>query len=485
VAVAAIVEHAGAGVVADTPTGAAGEQLAGFRRLFYGCLRRRADALFELTDALLCAPGSVTSLPELSLVPVHRRGHGALYDAMAAGQLEVDSLRRSLAGLVLPRGTGGQIRLAADVSPWPRPDAECSPQRCHCHRPCRCDGVRQTIPGWPYSMIAGLESGRSSWTALLDAVRLRPGDDATEVTAAQLRELVARLVAAGQWVTGDPPILVVFDAGYDVVRLAWLLADLPVQLVGRVRSDRVFAARPTRYAGTGRPGRHGRLLKCDDPATWPAPDAVAADVHTRYGTVAVQAWSCLHPRLTRRGGWVDHAGRLPIVEGTLIHIKVDRLPGDRAPKPVWLWHSHPAADELDLQRVFRIFLRRFDLEHTFRFLKQTLGWTRPRLRTPEQADRWTWLIMVAYTQLRLARGMTEDLRRPWEASLHPDRLTPARVRRGFSRIRRTVGVPASAPKPTRPGPGRPKGSRNRRRAPRYTVGKQQKVDTGQPGATTP
>jgi hypothetical protein len=334
-------------------------------------------------------------------------------------------------------------------------------------------------------MIAALESGRSSWTALLDAVRLRPDDDATEVTAAQIGQLVARLAEAGQWCAGDPPILVVLDAGYDVVRLAWLLADLPVQLVGRVRSDRVFLARPGGgYAGTGRPARHGAPIKCDNQATWPAPEAVSTDVHSRYGNVAVQAWGRMHPRLARRGGWSAHAGRLPIIEGTLIHIRVDRLPGDRTPKPVWLWHNHPDAGGLDLQRIFRIFLRRFDIEHTFRFLKQTLGWTRPRLRTPEQADRWTCLILAAYTQLRLARGMTTDLRRPWEAPLDPDRLTPARVRRGFPRIRRTVGLPASAPKPTRPGPGRPKSSRNRRQAPRYTVGKQAKVDTSQPPADT-
>ena len=31
---------------------------------------------------------------------------------------------------------------------------------------------------------------------------------------------------------GDPAILIVFDAGYDVTRLALLLADLPVQLLG-------------------------------------------------------------------------------------------------------------------------------------------------------------------------------------------------------------------------------------------------------------
>ncbi|MCX4537002.1 hypothetical protein [Streptomyces sp. NBC_01669] len=113
------------------------------------------------------------------------------------------------------------------------------------------------------------------------------------------------------------------------------------------------------------------------------------------------------------------------------------------------------------------------MEHTFRFFKQTLGLTRPRLRTPEQADRWVWLILAAYAQLRLARPLTEDLRRPWEKPLTPDRLTPGRVRRGYPRIRRTVGTPARAPKASHPGPGRPKG-RTSTPAPRHPVGKKQR-----------
>jgi hypothetical protein len=453
------------------------QELAGFRREFYRCLTGRADALFELTDALLCAPGPVTSLPELSLEAVHRRGHGAMYDALACGHLEVDRLRRCLAGLRLPRGGNGQLRIAVDVTPWPRPDAECSSDRAHAHRPCRCDGVRQTIPGWPYSVVAVLESGPSSWTAPVDAVRLSPGQDATEVTAGQIRDLIVRLRQAGQLADGDPPVLVVLDAGYDVVRLAFLLRQLPVQLLARIRSDRVFHAPAAGYTGTGRPSRHGPAMKLDDPATWPAPQHTAASVHQRYGNVAIAAWGRHHPQLQRRAGWAQHPGPLPIVEGTLIHVQVDRLPGDRQPKPVWLWHSHPDVADLDLLRLFRAFLRRFDLEHTFRFLKQTLGWTRPRLRTPAQADRWTWLILAGYTQLRLARGLSTDLRRPWETPLDPHQLTPGRVRRGFPRIHRTTARPAAAPKPTHPGPGRPKGSTNKRPAPRYPVGKQSKVDT--------
>lgn len=234
------------------------DRLVRFRWEFYGALSRRRDALFELCEAVLCARGSVSSLPELSLEPVHRRGHGSTYAALADGRIEIARLRRSLVSLPLPRGSSGQIRLAADVTPWPRPDAECSADRAHCHRPCRCDGVRQTIPGWPYSVVAALESGRSSWTMPLDVQRLRPGSDLTEVTAVQIRDLLAELRQTGQWTEGDPPVLVVLDAGYDVVRLAFLLADLPVQLLARIRADRVFHARrpampvPGGQAGTAR-----------------------------------------------------------------------------------------------------------------------------------------------------------------------------------------------------------------------------------------
>ncbi len=99
-------------------------------------------------------------------------------------------------------------------------------------------GQAQMIPGRPYSVAAALESGRASWTAPLDAVRLGPEDDETEVTAARVRGVTERLIAAGRWREGDPPVLVVFGAGCDVTRLAWLLRDLPAERCGRLRSDR-------------------------------------------------------------------------------------------------------------------------------------------------------------------------------------------------------------------------------------------------------
>lgn len=88
--------------------------------------------------------------------------------------------------------------------------------------------------------MAALEPGRTSWTQVLDPVRLGPDDDVAQVTAVQVRAVVDRLVAAGQWRPVDPDVLIVFDADYDLSRLTFLLTDLPVEVLGRLRSDRVF-----------------------------------------------------------------------------------------------------------------------------------------------------------------------------------------------------------------------------------------------------
>lgn len=332
-------------------------------------------------------------------------------------------------------------------------------------------------------MICALETGRSSWTAPLDALRLAWGDDAATVTARQTRELTERLIEAGQWRPGDPDVLIVVDAGYDVPRLAFLLADLPVQVLGRMRSDRVLRrAAPPREPGTrGRPPRHGGEFVFGGPATWNTPDAATVTETRLYGTAVARAWDRLHPRLTHRSARVFQPGTLPVIEGTVIRLQVDRLPSGAIPKPVWLWWSGTDATATQVDLLRQVFLRRVDIEHTFRLFKQTLGWTTPKIRSPEAADRWTWLILAGCTRLRPARPPAVDLRRPWEKPSPPNRLTHARVRRDFRHLRPKAARPAEAQKPSRPGPGRPPGRKNTRSTPRHDVHTVRKPGTERPG----
>src|SRR5213592_3596412 len=111
----------------------------------------------------------------------------------------------------------------------------------------------------------------------------------------------------------------------------------------------------------------------------------------------------------------------PIVTGIVLRVRVAHLPKPtgRAKKTLWLWWSGPAGLAPDLDLCWRAYIHRFDVEHTLRFAKNTLGWTTPAPRTPEQADRWSWLIVAGYTQLQLARGLIADQRLPWERPRDP------------------------------------------------------------------
>src|SRR5919197_4824339 len=108
-------------------------ELTAFRQEFYDCLSARADAMFELADAVLCADGPVRSQVELSLVGEHRRGHGSLYAALSRGRLDIERLRAALAAAPLPRAADGRLVLAVDITCWLRPDAHTSPARILCH----------------------------------------------------------------------------------------------------------------------------------------------------------------------------------------------------------------------------------------------------------------------------------------------------------------------------------------------------------------
>jgi hypothetical protein len=98
---------------------------------------------------------------------------------------------------------------------------------------------------------------------------------------------------------------VVFDAGYDLTRLAWLLRDVPVIVAGRLRSDRVYYLPcPPRLPGqVGRTGRHGPTIDLDQPASHPASTVSTVSDTTRYGQAAADAWVLtVIPNADDRGG---------------------------------------------------------------------------------------------------------------------------------------------------------------------------------------
>ena len=229
-------------------------------------------------------------------MPEFRRGHGALYDALAAGQVDEEALAALLTGTLPPLVDGDEapawvaehdtidygllehalaglpaaeaaqvreacarwrrLRFAIDATPYPRPDAECSPDRGHVHHDaCRCDSTRKTIPGWEYQFTAALGHLRTAWAALVDVERTTPATR-TRQTARQVRNLLRRLHAAGAGGRGAP--LVIMDAGYSAAALTAALAGQPVHLLIRLAGRQRVLRRPGHLARQERPARQAR-----------------------------------------------------------------------------------------------------------------------------------------------------------------------------------------------------------------------------------
>lgn len=183
--------------------------LATFRHCFYECLHPRADALFELTDALLTAEG-LPSPVHLSLQASHRRGWGSLYATLWRGRIDAEALRELL-GRHLLAGSGSTPVYGVDVSVWNRCDAQSSPQRGYYYHPSRHSAGQPIVAGWAYQFIAQLDFVRGCWTAPVDALRVHPMEDANMVAVEQVNGLPGRLGKE------ESVPLFVFDAGYDPV----------------------------------------------------------------------------------------------------------------------------------------------------------------------------------------------------------------------------------------------------------------------------
>lgn len=300
--------------------------------------------------------------------------------------------------------------------------------------------------------------------------------DVNTAAATPIKALLARRPA-----DGAVPLFVV-DAGYDPVQVALDLDGVRVATLVRLRKDRCFSADPdpATAARTGRPPPHGHTFDCTAPASWLPPTAELHTEDPQYGTVRVRAWAGLHPKQQNHPGRGTKKTR-PVVRGTVILVAMSRLPGPPRPwQLLWVWWSGPGPPDLDV--IGRAYSRRFDAEHPFRFLEQGLNWTVPReaggpwpiadppwVRHPAQADRWTWLVLAAYTPRRLAAAGVPDQCLPGERPRREEHaLSPYRVRRAFSALFLIIGTPAHAPKPCGRSPGRPTG-RLSTPAPRHPV----------------
>jgi hypothetical protein len=415
-----------------------------FRQQVYDCLESRADALFSLCDGLLSSPQART-LPELSHSPFFERKWPSIYAALADGKINGEKLQvRCVRSVLAEWSEGVPIWLAVDATPEERPEAETSEDRGYIHVSNLPLADKPISIGWMFSVVGLLPEQASSWTAPLDVQRISSKQTAVGVAIEQLRRLKPLF--------GKRQVIVVADRWYGTPEMLRACQELGYSVLIRLKCNRKLYRQPVRRFLRGRPPQDGPLLQGTRPETQFDPSAVRETTDEKGRLTRVSRWDDVHFQQDR--------------DLILSVIRVERQSASgtkRDPRVSWFL----TLDQMvPLEQIPQRYGLRFSEEHLFRFLKQDLLWLDARVRTPEQFLRWSWIVMLAFLQLYLARELGQHALLPWEAKGRP--VTPRQVRRVMSTLLSQLGTPTRACQPRGKAPGRAKGFRPKP-APRYPV----------------
>ena len=394
--------------------------LTDFRRKTYACFTRAKDALMNAADALLTQTPA-RSLAELSLSPFFERHWSSLYEAFQDGMIDRDALQKLFAEYAPPPKEGERLVVGGDASSILRIESKTARDRTYVHASNLPEGTKPVRPGWQFSEIAVLPNEQSSFVYVLDNRRIPSTSTQGQVMAEQLKQAVTRI---------GRRFLFVADGYYGSQIFRDQSEEIACDVLVRFAKNRLLYREPPpapKKPGPGHPTWHGAPFHLKDPATHGQPDQAWEGIDQNDKKVEVRCWHNLHFQKARS----QKVSLFQVVRHGAAATKRD-------PKVSWFlfWGQVPPAPE----EVLRLYARRYNLEHAYRTAKQDLLWETPRLRTPEQFERWTDLVSVVRNTLFLARDLVEAQRQPWERECRAK--TPQQVRRAMGRIIAQLGTPA-------------------------------------------
>jgi hypothetical protein len=418
------------------------KELKEFREGVYESFERGADALFNVSDALL-SEVQAQSLAELSLSPFFERKWSSVYAGVQDGKINVRKLRKLIVKALLGLG-GKMVWLGVDASGIERAEAETSEDRGYIHVPNLPLADKAISVGWLWSKVVLLPETTSSWVPPLDTRRIPTEKTAVQVAIEQLRDLRPLLA--------DRIVVVVADRGYATPEFLRACYELGYLCLVRMKTDRTLYRPGVRVHARGPVPKDGAVFQAKRKETHGKPDEMVSQTDAKGRQVRCSRFGNLHFKEDRT---------LPLQV-----ICVEREAGKSTKRDPRVSCYVTLDTSIPLQDIPHHYARRFSHEHGYRFFKQDLLWTAAHVRTPEQFERWSWLVAIVMVQLYLARDLGEALYRPWESKDRP--LTPAQVRRVMPAILTLLGTPARPCRPRGVSSGRPKGFRPQP-APRFPV----------------
>ena len=406
-----------------------------FREKVYQSMRKRADAILDLVDALTVA-SHVASPVALSEETPFRRKFSSIFDTLRHGEIDFDLL---LAALYTYQPANSEELAGCEVygldcTPNEREEAETLEDRGSLKTQ-KEDPVRY---GHKYSWLVRLVNWGTSWVAPVDIRRVDSSLSDSQLGALQVEEADLR---------NPKQKVIVADSLYgNHIFLAIFLVVKHAYALVRLRSNLVFYERPKPHkkGKKGAPAKHGAKFKLSKPLR-------AADRTETFllgeQTVKLAAWQGLHFK------------KLAGLVGMVLRIEFLRADGTpRYKRPMWLFWTGP--ETVLLEDLCRMYLWRFAIEHMFRFLKQHMGLNANQSTDLVSTGNWMWLCALAYWQLLLMRDEVKASRPAWypaRTKSETKGLTPGQVQRSAFGYLVQLGTPARNTRNAGKGKGRSAG----------------------------
>jgi hypothetical protein len=421
------------------------KSISEFRKAVYQSLRRRADVLFDLIDALTVA-GQVNSPVALSEQKPFRRKFSSVYDGLENGEMDIGEIL-SLLPHCMPEDSetiAGHKVYSVDATANEHKQAETLPDR-SVLKSSKDEPMRY---GHKYSWLVRLIHFGTSWVAPVDIERISTETTDTKVASVQVQELDLH----------DPQAkVIVADSRYEDHQFLGIFEHFKHTFgLIRIHSNRVLYEEPQKKltGSRGAPRKHGKSFKLNSVHR---PEDQSKTFQLGKQTVRVRAWQKLHFK------------KLAALIGTLVQVEFFNEDGTlRYKRPMWLFWTGPQC--VSLSDLCRMYLWRFAIEHMFRFLKQHMGLNSNRSPGLVSAQQWMWLCALAYWQLLLMRNVAKEDYPAWYPHSRQQRakLTPYQVQRSALLFLLELGTPALKPRPAGKGKGRQKNYRPTPRS-RYPV----------------
>lgn len=245
-----------------------------FRQETYQMLGKAKDATFELMDSIMTTRNS-SCLAEFSLSPLFRRKWSSTYEALEDSRPNRNKLMKRY---IQEMPSSEYILLAIDHTAWGRRGAKTLRDRTYEHQASSNNSV--TV-GQGYSTIAWLPEKQGSWTLPLRHERITSYETPISKAAWQLKQACKHL---------KQKILVVLDS--ESGNGSWVnqTGEISVSKLMRIRSNCCLWSKPTSYSGKGRPKKHDKKFKVNDPTTWWSANETVEVDDPKLGKLRISQW---------------------------------------------------------------------------------------------------------------------------------------------------------------------------------------------------